>query len=75
MNRTRRSEIIRRQFCVCGEYGLFFEVPLGLLAAGDVSAYFAVLVVERQWGSYPSVIVFLLSFLLRSGWRGSLLSG
>ena len=47
---------------------------LALVAAGDVLAYFAGLVVERQWGSYPSMIVFL-AILLRSGWRGSLLSG
>ena len=35
----------------------------GLLAAGDV-AYFAGLVVERQWGSYPSMIVFLAIYFV-----------
>ena len=37
---------------------------LGLLAAGDVLAYFAGLVVERQWGSYPSMIVFLTIYFV-----------
>ncbi len=32
---------------------------LGLVAAGDVLAYFVGLAVERQWGSYPSMIVFI----------------
>ena len=32
---------------------------LALVAAGDVLAYFTGLLVEHQWGSYPSLIVFL----------------
>jgi hypothetical protein len=32
---------------------------IGLVAIGDVLAYFAGLVVERQFGSYPSMVVFI----------------
>jgi hypothetical protein len=37
---------------------------LGLVAVGDVLAYFVGLLVERQWGQYPSMIVFLAMYFL-----------
>jgi hypothetical protein len=37
---------------------------LALVAAGDASAYFAGLLVEYQWGSYPSLIVFLAIYFV-----------
>jgi hypothetical protein len=37
---------------------------LALVAAGDVLAYFAGLLVEHQWRSYPSLIVFLAIYFL-----------
>jgi hypothetical protein len=37
---------------------------LGLVAAGDVLAYFVALFVEYEWGSYPSMIAFLLLYFV-----------
>ena len=37
---------------------------LALVAAGGVLAYFAGLMVESQWGQYPSLIVFLAIYFL-----------
>jgi hypothetical protein len=37
---------------------------LALVAVGDVISYFAGLLVERQWGSYPSMIVFLAFYFV-----------
>ena len=37
---------------------------LGLVAAGDLLAYFVALFVEYEWGSYPSMIVFLLLYFV-----------
>ncbi len=35
---------------------------LALVAAGDVLAYLVGLFIERQWGSYASLIVFLAMY-------------
>jgi hypothetical protein len=37
---------------------------LGLVAMGDVLAYFLGLMVERQWGQYTSMVVFLALYFL-----------
>jgi len=37
---------------------------LGLVAVGDVLAYFLGLMVERQWGQYTSMVVFLALYFL-----------
>ena len=37
---------------------------LALVAAGNVFAYVAGLLVERQWGSYPSMVVFLAFYFV-----------
>jgi hypothetical protein len=37
---------------------------LGLVAAGDLLAYFVALFVEYEWGSYPSMIAFLLLYFV-----------
>jgi hypothetical protein len=44
---------------------------LALVAAGDVLAYLVGLLVEYQWGSYPSLVVFLAMYAvtLWVAWR------
>ena len=37
---------------------------LVLVAVGDVLAYFVALWVEYEWGSYPSLIVFLALYFV-----------
>ena len=37
---------------------------LALVAGGDLLAYFAGLLVEYEWGSYPSMIVFLAIYFV-----------
>jgi hypothetical protein len=37
---------------------------IGLVAIGDVLAYFAGLAVERQFGSYPSMIAFIALYFV-----------
>jgi hypothetical protein len=37
---------------------------LALVAAGDVLAYFVGLFVEYEWGSYPSMIAFLVLYFV-----------
>jgi hypothetical protein len=37
---------------------------LALVAAGNVLAYFAGLLVEHQWGQYPSLVVFLAFYFV-----------
>jgi hypothetical protein len=58
-----RSGIIRRQFCGVRRVGAIFRGALGSIGSGR-RAYFAGLVVERQWGSYPSMIVFLAIYFV-----------
>ena len=40
---------------------------LALVAAGNVLAYFVGLLVERQWGQYPSLVVFLAIYFVTLG--------
>jgi hypothetical protein len=44
---------------------------LALVAAGDVLAYLVGLFVEYEWGSYPSLVVFLSMYVvtLWVAWR------
>jgi hypothetical protein len=37
---------------------------IGLVAIGDVIAYFAGLAVERQFGSYPSMVAFIAMYFV-----------
>lgn len=37
---------------------------LALVAAGNALAYFVGLLVERQWGQYPSLVVFLAIYFV-----------
>ena len=37
---------------------------IGLVMIGDVVAYFAGLAVERQFGSYPSMVAFIAMYFL-----------
>jgi hypothetical protein len=37
---------------------------LGLVAAGDVLSYLVGLFVEYEWGSYPSLVVFLAMYFI-----------
>ena len=37
---------------------------IGLVVIGDVIAYFAGLAVERQFGSYPSMVAFIAMYFL-----------
>ena len=37
---------------------------VGLVVIGDVIAYFAGLAVERQFGSYPSMVAFIAMYFL-----------
>jgi len=37
---------------------------LGLVAVGDVLAYFLGLAVERQWGGYASMVAFLALYFV-----------
>ena len=37
---------------------------LALVAAGDLLAYLAGLFVEYEWGSYPSLVVFLAMYFI-----------
>ena len=46
---------------------------LALVAAGDVLSYLVGLFVEYEWGSYPSLVVFLSMYVvtLYVAWRGA----
>ncbi len=46
---------------------------VGLVMIGDVVAYFAGLAVERQFGSYPSMVAFIAMyfFVLWLAWQVS----
>ena len=37
---------------------------IGLVVIGDVIAYFAGLAVERQFGSYPSIVAFIAMYFV-----------
>lgn len=37
---------------------------IGLVMIGDVVAYFAGLAVERQFGSYPSMVAFIVMYFV-----------
>jgi hypothetical protein len=37
---------------------------IGLVVIGDVIAYFAGLAVERQFGSYPSMVAFIAMYFV-----------
>ena len=46
---------------------------LALVAAGDVLAYLVGLFVEYEWGSYPSLVVFLAMYFITLwvAWRSA----